>query len=160
MSVSLCVHKHALIGFTPALAHISSLDTDLTRNTRAPHFTPAALASVPYEIVLVRVRVQQKAHSHMAVGCCNPITPRFSDQIQLAQRYLRSPRQPRLPDYRTFQAIVPSRLTGPRTKPHYSLFRIPNGYYPPTLTGGLDLNSSNSSCARLGNGVAPPSRGG
>ena len=23
-----------------ALAHISSLDTDLTRNTRAPHFTP------------------------------------------------------------------------------------------------------------------------
>ena len=26
--------------FTPALAHASSLDTDLTRNTRAPHFTP------------------------------------------------------------------------------------------------------------------------
>ena len=25
---------------TPALAHTSSLDTDLTRNTRAPHFTP------------------------------------------------------------------------------------------------------------------------
>ena len=25
---------------TPALAHASSLDTDLTRNTRAPHFTP------------------------------------------------------------------------------------------------------------------------
>jgi len=25
---------------TPALAHTSSFDTDLTRNTRAPHFTP------------------------------------------------------------------------------------------------------------------------
>ena len=25
---------------TPALAHTSSLDTDLKRNTRAPHFTP------------------------------------------------------------------------------------------------------------------------
>ena len=25
---------------TPALAYTSSLDTDLTRNTRAPHFTP------------------------------------------------------------------------------------------------------------------------
>ena len=25
---------------TTALAHTSSLDTDLTRNTRAPHFTP------------------------------------------------------------------------------------------------------------------------
>ena len=25
---------------TPALTHTSSLDTDLTRNTRAPHFTP------------------------------------------------------------------------------------------------------------------------
>ena len=25
---------------TPALAHTFSLDTDLTRNTRAPHFTP------------------------------------------------------------------------------------------------------------------------
>ena len=25
---------------TPALAHTSSLDTNLTRNTRAPHFTP------------------------------------------------------------------------------------------------------------------------
>ena len=25
---------------TPALAHTSSLDTDLTRNTRASHFTP------------------------------------------------------------------------------------------------------------------------
>ena len=42
--------RHALIGFTPtpttqapctpALAHNSPLDTDLTRNTRAPHFTP------------------------------------------------------------------------------------------------------------------------
>jgi len=26
-----------------ALAHTSSLDTDLTRNTRAPHFTPQHL---------------------------------------------------------------------------------------------------------------------
>ena len=42
---------------TPALAHTSSLDTDLTRNTRAP-LHPAALASVPYGIVLVRVRYQ------------------------------------------------------------------------------------------------------
>jgi len=25
---------------TPALAHTSALDTNLTRNTRAPHFTP------------------------------------------------------------------------------------------------------------------------
>ena len=25
---------------TPALAHTSSLDTDLTRSTRAPHFNP------------------------------------------------------------------------------------------------------------------------
>ena len=31
-------------------------DTDLTRNTRAPPLHPAALASVPYGIVLVRVR--------------------------------------------------------------------------------------------------------
>ena len=34
---------HALflgLACTPALAHTFSLDTDLTRNTRAPHFTP------------------------------------------------------------------------------------------------------------------------
>jgi len=31
---------HSALPFTPALAHTSSLDTDLTRNTRAPHFTP------------------------------------------------------------------------------------------------------------------------
>ena len=30
-----------------------------------------------------------------------------------------------------------------------------NQIYPP-LSGGLDLNSSNSGCARLGSGVAPP----
>ena len=30
---------------------------------------------------------------------------------------------------------------------------------PPLSGGGLDLNSSNSGCARLGSGVAPPSRG-
>jgi len=37
-----CVHSHppAHAPCTPALAHASSLDTDLTRNTRAPHFTP------------------------------------------------------------------------------------------------------------------------
>ena len=27
---------------------------------------------------------------------------------------------------------------------------------PPPLSGGLDLNSSSSGCARLGSGVAPP----
>ena len=36
------IHKHppTQAPCTPALAHTSSLDTDLTRNTRAPHFTP------------------------------------------------------------------------------------------------------------------------
>ena len=33
--------KTTIVHFSqPALAHTSSLDTDLTRNTRAPHFTP------------------------------------------------------------------------------------------------------------------------
>ena len=33
-------HQPPAAPCTPALAHTSSLDTDLTRNTRAPHFTP------------------------------------------------------------------------------------------------------------------------
>ena len=33
-------HPPTQAPYTPALAHTSSLDTDLTRNTRAPHFTP------------------------------------------------------------------------------------------------------------------------
>jgi len=33
-------HPPKRLGRTPALAHTSSLDTDLTRNARAPHFTP------------------------------------------------------------------------------------------------------------------------
>jgi len=38
--------------------------SDLTRNTRASHFTPQhSLASVPYGIVLVRVRVAQESEA-------------------------------------------------------------------------------------------------
>ena len=43
---------------TPALAHTSSLDTEPhAQQTRTP-LHPAALASVPYGILLVRVRVR------------------------------------------------------------------------------------------------------
>ena len=34
------VEKKKVVVVVVALAHTSSLDTDLTRNTRAPHFTP------------------------------------------------------------------------------------------------------------------------
>ena len=37
----------------------------------------------------------------------------------------------------------------------YSLERAVRKIPPPSV-GGLDLNSSNSGCARLGSGVAPP----
>ena len=36
----LLTHPTTQAPCTPALAHTSSLGTDLTRNTRAPHFTP------------------------------------------------------------------------------------------------------------------------
>jgi len=37
---SLQIPNWAKSRISPALTHTSSLDTDLTRNTRAPHFTP------------------------------------------------------------------------------------------------------------------------
>ena len=59
--------QHALIGitptpptqapFTPALAHASSLASLTARATHALPLHPAALASVPYGIILVRIQV-------------------------------------------------------------------------------------------------------
>jgi hypothetical protein len=71
--------------WTSALAHTSPLDTDRTRSARAPT-SPAALASVPSGVVLVRVRVP--AHpadpttsmsKHVLgrwAGCCSPMGTR------------------------------------------------------------------------------------
>ena len=44
-----------------------------------------------------------------------------------------------------------------RLKSLYCVFAIFTAFFFfPPLSGGLDLNSSNSGCARLGSGVAPP----
>ena len=46
------VKRRSLARRLSALAHTSSLDTDLTRNTRAPHFTPQHWLELELELIL------------------------------------------------------------------------------------------------------------